>query len=106
MGIDMKSTFSELLEGGSAAISKARPKYRAALVATSKRPPAKPAGKATPAMDFKHLAPSNDPHGFHRAADAARAARAAEATKRATDDADRELARRIVAAGKARRGEK
>ncbi len=59
---------------------------------------------APTACQFAHL--TADPFGLHAAADAARAARAAEATKRATDDADRELARRIVAAGKARRGEK
>lgn len=57
------------------------------------------------ATSFAHLAPTNDRLGLHAAADAARAAHAAEATERAAEDADRELALRIIAAGQARRGE-
>ncbi|MBW4034612.1 MAG: hypothetical protein HIU90_03990 [Proteobacteria bacterium] len=55
--------------------------------------------------NFAHLAPSNDPHGYHRAADAARAAHAAVTAEQAADNADRAMALRIVAAGKRRRGE-
>lgn len=57
------------------------------------------------ASNFAHLAPSNDPHGFHRAADAHRAAHAAVTAEQSADNADRAMALRIVAAGKRRRGE-
>ncbi|HQT86525.1 hypothetical protein [Acidiphilium rubrum] len=55
--------------------------------------------------NFAHLAPCNDPHGFHRAADANRATRVAVTAEQAADDADRATAMRIIAAGQARRGE-
>ncbi|HQT86365.1 MAG TPA: hypothetical protein PLZ81_16030 [Acidiphilium rubrum] len=55
--------------------------------------------------NFAHLAPSNDPHGFHRAADANRATHAAVTAEQSADNADRAMALRIVAAGKRRRGE-
>ncbi|SIQ46513.1 MULTISPECIES: hypothetical protein [Acidiphilium] len=73
----------------------------------------KPAGKTSSRgaeaerapFNFAHLAPTNDRLGLHRAADANRAAHAADTAEQAADNADRAMALRIVAAGKARRGE-